>query len=114
MIPLERYAKVNDKFCVCYFGSSTLHLAQLAGVRPFIEQELKGLVVYIGCRDDLLYVVEKEDRIVPQSQIRQRKHEFGYIRDLRCNPNDHPVEFFLTESKLDAALMFLKSNWKNF
>jgi len=113
-MPLERYAKVKDKYCVCYFGPSPQYLAQLVAVRPYIETELKGLEIYIGYRDDLLYVVEKEERIVPQSKIKERKHHFGYIRDLRYNPNDHPIEFFLTESNLTLALSYLKSNWKNF
>jgi len=112
-MPLEQYAKVKDKYCVCYFGPSPQHLAQLVAVRPYIEAELKGIEVHIGYRNDLLYVVEKEERIVAQSKIKERKLEFGYIRELRHNPNDHPIEFFLTESNLIAALSYLKSNWKN-
>jgi len=107
MIPFAKYAEVKDKYCACYFGPNRRHLLRLVAVRPYIEEELPGIEIYIGCRDDLFYLVENEERILKESDVVKFKKEFGCLRDLRYEANSDPVECFLAESKLTASLQKL-------
>jgi len=97
---LPKYREVKDKFCVCYFGPCNEYVALLLGLRPLVEAELPGLRLYIGCKDDLC----GPENTVPQSSVMKMIREpwgteFGHIREIRCNMQDHPVwQFFKDEN----------------
>jgi len=109
MIPFSQYAKVKNKFCACYLGPFKQHLIRLVAVRPFIGKELPGIEIHIGCRDDLFYLVQNEERIIKESEIPKLKKKFGYFRDLRYDANSDPIECFLMESELQKSLEHLSS-----
>ena len=94
---LTEYVKIKDNYCICYFGHQTAYLVQLRILRPFIEQALPKLRLYICCNDEYLYLFEDEPRIVAHSQI--DKKQFAFIRELVAN-KDHVIENLLKESDI--------------
>ena len=119
MIPLSQYVKVKNKYCICYFGPSRECLERLVAIRPSIEKELSGIEIYIACRDHFLYLAKNEPRIVEQSKLVEMKRQFGYIRELKSNFVQDPIEALLIESELKDSLNYYFSeinpqcNWKN-
>jgi hypothetical protein len=109
MIPFAQYAKVKDKYCVCYLGPFRQHLIRLVAIRPHIQAELPGIEIFIGCRDELFYLVKNEERIIKESEIPKLKNQFGCFRDLRYDANSDPIECFLLESDLQRTLQHLES-----
>jgi hypothetical protein len=108
MLPLTQYVKTKDKFCICYFGHSAEFLTQLIDVRPFIEKELRGVQIYVSCRDDMTYLVENEDRIIPQSKVVEQKDKFAKAQELKYDLSNNPIEKLLVESNLQETLKYFK------
>ena len=119
MIPLSQYAKVKNRYCICYFGPSREYFEHLISIRPIIEKELPGIEIYLVCRDSFLYLAENQARIMNQSKLVEMKWQFGYIRELKSNFVNDPVKAILTESQLNASLKWFfeeinpqSRNWK--
>lgn len=100
MIPLPEYAKIKDNYCVAYMGHSKEYLVQLKLARPFIESELPGTKVYICCRDEYMYLLSGQERILPRSELQERRSGFAYVRELLCDMASNPVEQLLNESDI--------------
>ena len=79
-------------------------MEHLIAIRPFIEKELPGVEIYLACSDGLLYLAENQNRIIGQSKLVEMKWQFGYIRELKSDFVNHPVEKLLAESQLDGCL----------
>lgn len=99
---LPKYREVKDKYCICYFGPCNEYIAILLGLRKQAEDQLPGIQLYIGCKDDLC----TDERTIPESTITQMIREpwgtgFGHIREIRCDMTNHPVEQFFKESKIE-------------
>lgn len=99
---LPRYREVKDKYCVCYFGPCNEYITLLLGLRKQVEDQLPGLQLYIGCKENLCGY----EKTVPEPAIIQMTREpwgtsFGHIREIRCNMVNHPVEQFFKESQID-------------
>jgi hypothetical protein len=118
MMPLSQYAKVKDRYCICYLGPSREVVEHLIAIRPHIEKELPGIDVYLACRDKFLYLAEGVSRIIGQSKLVEKKRQFGYIRELKTQHGQNPVESLLLESELTESLDFYfteinpQRNWK--
>jgi len=97
------YSKVKDKYCLAYGGHCSEYLVQLRLLRPLLEKEFPGVDIYLSGRDDFSHLFRGEDRIIPYSQVKGRKHEFGYLREL-VTGTTHPVLDFLRESKITEAI----------
>ena len=106
MIPLSSYAKVKDNYCILCSGLRPEHLIQIIAIRPHIEAELPGLKIHIACRDNMLYLVENEERIHSQSKLVDIKKQFGYIRQLKYDIAANPIEALLMESNLKESLNY--------
>lgn len=99
-IPLPKYAKIKDNYCIGYFGTDPNVVQQLKRARPFIEKELPGLKLFISCPDEMVPLLG-EDRVVPGSQLAAQVDEcrFAYYREL-SREESQVVRAFLTESKI--------------
>lgn len=109
-IPLPEYAKIKDNYCIAYFGNNKEHLVQLKLLRPFMEKTFPGVKVYLACRDDCMYLLSEEDRILSKTELKDNKHLFGYVRELLCDMQSHPVESFMLESDIPCGPICEKSN----
>ena len=76
---------------------------QLQLVRPQLEAQFPGMEIHIACRDDLFYLLQGEDRILRQSEMKNRRSEFGYVRELATDMQSNPVEKLLDESHATVA-----------
>ena len=94
MIGFEQYAKVKDKYCICYFGYNDEYLTQLALVKPVIEASLPGIEIYLGCKDDKTHLLENPLKL---SEIKIRRKDYAYVRELKFNGRTHPVKDLLRE-----------------
>lgn len=99
MIEFPEYCRIKDRYCVCYFGPNEEFLLQLSLLKPVIEQTLTGIKLVIGCRDDMISLLNDNDAL-KLSDLKSRRLDFGHIRELRFNGKSHPIEDFLTESGL--------------
>ena len=100
-LPFTKYADIKDQYCICYFGPCDEYIVQLLYLRSFIETKFPGIEIHIGCRDSLSYLSANHKRIVPKSQIKDKKRNYAHIRELKCNMEDHPVYKLLEESGLE-------------
>ena len=100
MIELTKYAKIKDKYCICYFGNSDEYLVQLDILKSFIEKKFNGINVFIGCKDDKTFIFENKDYIVKMSDLKDNRLNFGYIREIKFNGTTHPIEDLVNESEL--------------
>lgn len=98
--PLPDYAKIKDKYCICYTGNNIEYIVQLLYLRPHIEEELPGIQIYIGYPSRHEHLVEGHARVVRAEDIDPKKREYAYIRQIRCDQISHPVENLLEESRL--------------
>ncbi len=99
-IPLTKYAKIKNNYCVGYLGDNPELLLQLKVVRPFIEKELPGIKIFIACQDKLAHVLEGEEGIVLEKDLADKVSEcaFAYYRELDNDPQS--VKIFLNESNI--------------
>lgn len=97
-IPLPQYAKIKDNYCIAYFGNNKEHLVQLKLLRPYMENTFPGVKVYLACREDSIYLLKNEERIITREELKESKNLFGYVRELLCDMQSNPVEEFMNES----------------
>lgn len=103
MIPLPEYAKIKDNYCIAYYGNCKDFLVQLRLLRPFMEDKYPGVKVFISCKDEFTYLFPNEIRIITKTDLKEKRAKFGYIRELLCNLQSHPVEDFMMESDIPCG-----------
>lgn len=99
MIPLSKYVRIKDKYCVAYFGTCDEYVDQLLAARPHIAKELPGIQVYIACRDEVFAKHKNQEGMLSFSQLKVEKSNFPYVRELKDRPGNI-VEDFLKESNI--------------
>jgi hypothetical protein len=98
--PLPHYAKIKDNYCIVYQGPNDEFVTQLIRVRPYIEEQLPGIKIYIACKDELTCSAKGQKTIFAVSTLKERRNQFAYIRHLKNNLRDNPVKQLLEESGL--------------
>lgn len=68
-----------------------------------MESTFPGVQVYLACREDSAYLLKGEDRIITKEELKENKHLFGYIRELSCDMQSHPIEEFMNESAIPCG-----------
>jgi hypothetical protein len=102
-MPLPDYVKIKDNYCIAYFGHNKEYIVQLKLLRPFMEKQFPGVKVYLACRQESFYLLEKEINILNQEELKNNKNNFAYIRELTSNMESHPVEDFMEESEIPCG-----------
>jgi len=98
MIGYAQFSKVKDHYCICYFGHADEYLIQLRLLQKKMEREFKGLNIFFGCKDDKVHLLEGCPGVLKISQIKERKHEFAHIKEIKSDGRTHPIEELLVES----------------
>lgn len=78
-----------------------------------MEKEFPGVKIYLSCREDHVYLLQNEDRIITKNELKDNNHLFGYVRELLCNMISHPIEEFMNESKIPYGPIKIKNNLIN-
>jgi len=112
-LPLPQYAKVKDNYCIAYFGNNKEHLVQLKLLRPYMEAAFPGVKVYLACREDSVYLLKDEERIITRDKLKESKHLFGCVRELLCDMQSNPVEEFMNESEIPFGPIRVDQPLKN-
>jgi hypothetical protein len=99
--PLTHYAQVKHNYCLAYFGHMKEFLVQLKALKPIIENQFKGIKLFLACRDDFMPSLTGISNVVKQSEIGKIKTQFAYIRELTTDLIKHPVLELLLESKIE-------------
>lgn len=99
-VQLPKYVQIKDKCLIAYFGHANEYIIQLMLVRPMIEAEFPEMEIHYCFREEAMYLVEDESRILSRSQYKKDKHLFGYVRELTCNSQEHPVHQLMEESAI--------------
>lgn len=88
MIPLSKYAKVYNKYCVYYFGPSIDVINSLINQQQIYKDKFPDIEVFICCNDELFATFEKNEKVISKSSFIKSKNEFGYIREIKPNFNN--------------------------
>lgn len=97
MMQFSKYAKVKDRYCLCYFGHSDEYLILFKIICPLLEKAMPGLKLTFGCKDDKIDLVSDCDSIMKLSEIKVRRDDFGHLKEMRYNGKTHPVEDLIKE-----------------
>lgn len=97
MVEFEKYAAIKDFYCICYFGPNDEYLVQLRLLKSCIEKHFSGIRIFIGCRDDKTQIAKCDD-VLSLSELKEKRLDFGHIRELTFKGKSHPIEDFLLES----------------
>jgi hypothetical protein len=97
MIPLPKYAKIKDNYCVAYLGLCNEYLLLLNYFVPRLELIHPGINIYLCCRDECLSILS-HPRSFPVSLLKQQKEELVHVKELVYDGSGHPIENFLIES----------------
>jgi hypothetical protein len=100
MIAFTEYSKIKDNLCLCYLGSCNEYLVQLKFIRPAIEKELPGINIYICCKDIASHLLDGEPRVIKASEIKDRKKELAYIKEINGSITNHAILNLIQESDL--------------
>lgn len=95
-IPLPEYWKIKDRVLVSYQGNCREYPIILSRLREYIESGLSGLSVYLSFRDECCAIPNQF--VIPGSELRRRKNEFGFICEIEGDGRSHPIENFLDEN----------------
>lgn len=68
-----------------------------------MEKQLPGIKVFIACKNDSMYLLRDEERILSGDDLRAKKADFAYIRELICDMESHPIENLMKESNLPCG-----------
>ena len=97
---MSHYVQIKNKIVIGYYGNAHEYLVQLKLVRPFIEAKFPGLEIYLTCRDEAFGLLQDEPRVLPNSKLMSSKQEFGFIKNIVCNMQVHPVLQLMSESHI--------------
>lgn len=100
MPSFTNYSKVANYYCINYFGQSDEYLVMLRLLKPVLEREFPDLVIYLGCKDDRLHLLENCKHTLKLSELKIRRDDFAQMAELRCNGNTHPIEDFVARSAI--------------
>lgn len=69
-------------------------------LRPYIEQQFKGIQIYLACKDESFYLLADEPRVVKKSFF--DKNDYCYVRNIVINMEKmiHPVHELFIESDI--------------
>lgn len=65
-----------------------------------MENTYPGVKVYLSCRDEYMYLLNGQERIISRTELKENKKSFAYIREIFCDLLQHPVESFMKESDI--------------
>ena len=97
------YTQIKNRYCVGYFGNDPQYLEQLILARPIIEETFPGIEIHIACKDSMFEVLKEEPNRVAESQLRDNRRQYAYIRVINYNMKTNPVADLLKESGVDPA-----------
>lgn len=67
--PFKRYLEIKDNYCVLYFGEDKDILKKIIELRNFMENKLKGMKIFIACKDEMKQIVHGKRNIILESQM---------------------------------------------
>lgn len=105
MIDFDNYVKIKNNYCICYFGQSNEYIVLLENILPYIKKQYKEINFYLSCKDECFKFLKGSDNLVKLSEIRENKHKFAYIKEIKSNTTRHPIECFLEECKVDIPIL---------
>ena len=101
MIGLNQYVKIRNHYGLCYLGPSDEYILQLLAIRPYLEKTTNGILITLICKDDCWPLLQNTERVIKISEMKKYQGNFGYVREIRSNNIDHPVEVVMTECGLE-------------
>lgn len=82
MIGLPEYARIKDKYCLCYTGLSDEHLLQLKSAKSLLEAQFHGLRIFIACHDEKYHLISDCQDSLTLTQLAENTYGFAHIRVL--------------------------------
>jgi len=83
MISISEYSKVYNKICVFYSGKFIEVLKSLVIEVEEIKKFYPKIELFLACKDDLYYLLDKNSKIIKESELKKLKNEFSYIKEIK-------------------------------
>jgi hypothetical protein len=96
-VPFTQYLDIKDKYCMAYFGDDKELLYKILEARDHIEKELKGLKVFIACKDDAKSVVHGKRNIILENTMPYFKGKIAHMCTLEKKED---LKSLLIEAKI--------------
>lgn len=81
MLPLEKFAKVKNKICLYYKGSSIDMISYLNNLN--LKKEFPEIELWISYKKCFH---KNENNFIPLEEINNYKKEFGFIKEIKLDP----------------------------
>ncbi len=95
--PFTQYLDVKDNYCLAYFGEDKDMLQKMLLSRDNIEKELKGMKIFIACKDTMKSVVHGKRNIILESKMGDFRGKIACFRKLEEKSD---LKSLLEESKV--------------
>ena len=81
-VPFTQYLEIKDNYCLAYFGDDKAVLNKIIKAREYIEKDLKGLNLFIACKDLFKNVVHGKRNIIIESRMPEYKWKMAHMCNL--------------------------------
>jgi len=71
-----------------------------------MEKTFPGVKVFLSARDEYMYLLKNQERIISKTQLKENRQNFSYIRELFTDMTNHPIEAFMNESDIPCGPIF--------
>ena len=78
-----------------------------------MEKTFPGIKVYLSCKNNYMYLLKDEQRIIQFEELDKNRNLFGYIRTIKNENNTHPIENFMLESDIEVLPIKTNTNTSN-
>lgn len=97
--PYDKYLKIKNKYCIYYYGIFDEFVYQLLYLSPLITKKYPDIELYISCKDELRESLSDYAGVVFRSEFNAK--DYGYVRELKFDYVDHPIESLFKESNIN-------------
>lgn len=111
MISLANYAKIKDKYCICYYGPCKEYILQLKLLKKIIEKNFPKIQIGFGCRDEYYECFGPEYDVMKSSEIKLKRENYAHISEIKFDGIKHPILQFLENCEIkEYEIESLKKN----
>lgn len=95
--PFTKYLEVKDNYCLAYFGDDENLIKDILTARDVIENEFKGLNVFLACNDRMKNIVNDKRNVILKSKMNDFTGKMACFRILEKKED---LKSLLNDSKI--------------
>lgn len=76
-------------------------------------ENFPNIDIFLSFKDEAMYLVENEHRIITKKELKESRGNFGYVREIICDMKSNPIYDFMKESDLKCGPLATVANTSN-